>query len=141
MRILFVCTGNICRSPFAAALGPSIDPQHTYTSAGTTALEGEPASRSGITAAHQHYEVGMGGHRATQLTSDMVENADIVYAMEQTHADEASRLDPSARVELLSPDGGPIPDPYGGDETAYLVSYSLIRRALVLRLQPDVKSP
>lgn len=137
MHILFVCTGNICRSPFAEALGPLLSQEHTYASAGTRPLLGEPASATGITTAANHFGADMTSHRARELTPDLVAEADVVFAMEQHHADAVEAMNPQARVELLLPDGGPVPDPYGGDEGAYLVSYSLISRALGLRLHPD----
>ena len=137
MHVLFVCTGNICRSPFAEALGPVTNPEHSYASAGTHAIDGVPASGPGVEVAAKHFELELGDHRAAQLTPALLEEADLVYAMEESNVDDILRLAPTARVELLSPDGGPVPDPYGGDEGSYLVSYSLIKRAVGLRLGPD----
>lgn len=135
MRILFVCSGNICRSPFAEGLARQLTdrPGFEFASAGTIALEGDPAARTGITVAAE-LGVDMGGHRATQLTAQVLATADLVYAMEQAHLDSVLALDPAARVELLSPDRAPMPDPYGGGRAEYLTSYSLIRDALGRRL-------
>ncbi len=136
MQILFVCTGNICRSPFAEALSRqiSLDQDDTFVSAGTIALAGHAASSTGMMVADKVFGVDMHSHRAADLTADVLATADIVYVMEQGHAAAVLALDPHADVELLSPDGSPIPDPYGGDESAYRQSYSLIQQALTSRM-------
>ena len=73
-------------------------------------------------------------HRATHLTAELLASTDLVYAMEEEHIASVLALDPGARVELLSPDGAAIPDPYGGDRSEYRESYSLIADALKERL-------
>jgi len=131
MRILFVCSGNICRSPFAEVLARDLTDRADleFASAGTIALNGNPASAPGIAVAAE-LGVDLSDHRATHLTADVLASTDLVYAMEEEHVASVLALDPGARVELLSRDGEPMPDPYGGDRIEYLASYALIAAAL-----------
>ena len=134
MRILFVCSGNICRSPFAEALARDMDGRSDveYASAGTIALSGNPAAATGIAVATD-LGVDMTSHRATHLTAEVLADSDLVYAMEEEHVTSVLALDPGALVELLSPQGAPLPDPYGGDHLDYAASYSLIADAVQQR--------
>jgi protein-tyrosine phosphatase len=142
VRILFVCSGNICRSPFAEALARDLtdQPDVEFASAGTIALNGNAVSATGIAVAAE-LGTDMTSHRATHLTAEVIETADLVYAMEEEHIASVLALDPGARVELLSAHGEPIPDPYGGDHGEYLASYELIRDALTERLAGGLEAP
>lgn len=135
MRVLFVCSGNICRSPFAEALARDLSDRADveFASAGTIAMNGNRASATGITVAAE-LGVDLTAHRATHLTPQILADSDLVYAMEEEHIASVLAVDPGANVELLSPHGEPIPDPYGGDRGEYRGSYSLIRDALEERL-------
>lgn len=132
---LFVCSGNICRSPFAEAAARSLggDAPRRFSSAGTIAVPGNPATRSGIEAAAD-LGVDISRHRATHLTSAVIAGVDRVWGMEEEHVTAVLDLEPAARVELLDPNQLPIPDPYGADHAAYTASYRLILEALRLRL-------
>jgi protein-tyrosine phosphatase len=136
VRILFVCSGNICRSPFAEVLARDLRADVEFASAGTIALNGNPASATGIAVAAE-LGVDLIGHRATHLTADVLARSDLVYAMEEEHIASVLALDPGARVELLSPEGAPMPDPYGGDRIEYLASYSLIADAVKQRFTEE----
>ena len=142
MRILFVCSGNICRSPFAEALARRLSDRSDleFTSAGTIALTGNPASPTGIAVA-AGLGVDLSDHRATHLTPEVLAKTDLVYAMEDEHIASVLALDPGARVELLSPEGTPMPDPYGGDRLEYERSYTLIATALRERLAEQANRP
>ncbi|MBT8164804.1 MAG: low molecular weight phosphotyrosine protein phosphatase [Acidimicrobiia bacterium] len=142
MRILFLCSGNICRSPFAEVLARQLNDRNDleFASAGTIALSGNPASATGIAVAAE-LGVDMSDHRATHLTAEVLAATDLVYAMEEEHVASVLALDPGARVELLSRNGEPMPDPYGGDRIEYLASYSLIAVALEDRLTDGDERP
>jgi len=102
--ILFVCTGNICRSPLAELLlCRSINtPEITVYSAGTQALVGHqmPEIQQNIA-----MELGVRApetHRAQQLTLQHVEAADLILAMEREHRSEVVRLSPRALRRTFS---------------------------------------
>ncbi len=95
--ILFVCEGNICRSALAeAVMRESITPQLGITtgSAGTRALEGEPADdlTAQVAAAHG---ISLAGHKARQLTPELLAGADMVIT--------ATRQIRSAAVQTYPP--------------------------------------
>jgi protein-tyrosine phosphatase len=89
-------------------------------SAGTAALEGEPMAPNSI-AALKEAGIYMGGHRARQVSEEMIEEAAVVLAMGPRHLAALRRLssDPSAEIHTLPeyatgvPDQEGIPDPYG----------------------------
>ena len=96
--ILFVCTGNVCRSPLAELLlRQSINtPSITTLSAGTQALVGHHMPEIQQDIAAQLGVESAEGHRAQQLTLQHVENADLILGMERYHRSEAVKLSPRA---------------------------------------------
>lgn len=139
-RWLFVCTGNICRSPYAEVVARSLSslPNVEFASAGTIAIPGNPATKPGRSAAE---EAGfdLTAHRATALTADVVGAADRIFGMERHHVDAVLAFDPSAPVETLDIDGNGIFDPYGGSADDYDASYRLIERAVRERLDGEAR--
>jgi protein-tyrosine phosphatase len=118
-RILTVCTGNLCRSPMAEAwLRHRADGDRIQvSSAGLSALVGEPAPQHAVTLLQQK-GLDLSGHRARQLEAAHVVAADLVLVMERWQKAEVERLCPPARgrTYLLAhwQDGAEIKDPYRG---------------------------
>lgn len=138
VRWLFVCTGNICRSPMAEVVARRLAPETIEaSSAGTHAVRGDPATGAGVSVAR---ELGfeLSGHLATPLTGSVVAGADRVFAMEAHHAAAVRSLVPEASVELLDPAGKGIADPYGGTAEDYRSSYQAIVEAVRARLAEDL---
>jgi protein-tyrosine phosphatase len=99
--ILVVCSGNLCRSPFAEGVlrrllterfGPSAP---EVSSVGTIARDGEPATREAIAVASEH-GIDASSHAARRLTREDLAEADLVLAVSAEHRDEVGRLDPQA---------------------------------------------
>lgn len=99
-RILIVCTGNICRSPYAAYI---LQAQLTHSgitwvsvdSAGTGAEPGH-AMAPRISAALAHRGIDTDGFQSKPLTTRLVERADLILTAETSHRASVVRLEPSA---------------------------------------------
>jgi protein-tyrosine-phosphatase len=154
-NILFVCTGNICRSPMAVGILESIlSPQALATakvsSAGTGAMNGMPVSENSVRACEEE-GIDISRHRSRVITRHLLEASDLVLAMERHHAEAMRRLAPdlSDRIHLLSQyaaDGNPavqggVPDPIGGDLEDYRLIFAELRdqiRAALPRLEREI---
>src|SRR6185503_356929 len=124
LRVLFVCTGNTCRSPMAAgALRAALGPEAVrveVASAGTAAWDDQPATPESVAVAAVD-GVDIREHRSRRLTPEILRGADLVIAMERAHARTVQSLgaDPK-RAHVLSewPEPGDaeleVSDPYGG---------------------------
>ena len=113
--ILFICTGNTCRSPLAAALARNrgIDAE----SAGLTGWHGSPATPEADRAAARH-GADLTRHQARPVTEELLKKADQVWVMTSGHWDALNIRFPelAAKAEVLYPE---IPDPYGGNDAVY----------------------
>jgi protein-tyrosine phosphatase len=141
-NILFLCTGNICRSPFAEALCRKIARERGLAgiqadSAGVLALSGNHATAMAQTVAREH-GVDLEDHRAKQITAERVAWADLVLVMEKGHERELMHgFDEAAGKVLLlryfarcgSRNRGVV-DPYGLNYEAYRFCFLDIEEAV-----------
>lgn len=139
MKLLFICTGNTCRSAMAQALAEKMIEDNGLDikvgSAGLFADGHSPASEKAKRAVIR-YGASLEGHVSTPLTEKAAKEADRIYAMTQDHAKllKLSRPDLSDRIELFDPDGKDIPDPYGGSQKVYDDCAERINECLKKRL-------
>lgn len=130
-RILFVCTGNTCRSPLAEGIarreldrrgwGSEVE----VASAGVAAAEGQGASEGSLTVAREE-GLDLSDHRSRLLTREMALEADLILGMSAGHVARVVTLAENASVALLGdfaqgvPRPGPtVPDPFGGPVEVY----------------------
>lgn len=133
VHILFVCTGNTCRSPLAEALCTKLLAErlgcsahdisgrgYVVGSAGLSAYSGGGAAEDAAMVATE-FGADLSGHRSRYLTEDMLARADFVFGMTRSHVLSLARANipgmPPPR--LLSGDGQDIPDPIGSDLETY----------------------
>jgi protein-tyrosine-phosphatase len=129
MQILFVCTGNTCRSPLAAAIASRAADEHGLTdlaaaSAGTSAAEGQPASDGALLVGIERH-LDIVDHRARQLTRELVEQSDLILVMGPHHLDRVDALGGAGKAHLLTDYAShgtahrPVSDPFGGELDVY----------------------
>ena len=129
LRVLFVCTGNTCRSPLAAlALQAELGEDAKAVevrSAGTAAHAGDPASEgSRLVAAAEGLDLS--NHRSRSLSAAMAREAEFVFVMTPAHRAAVEALGvPREQVHVLSEwpapgePGLPVFDPFGASREAY----------------------
>ena len=136
MNILFVCTGNTCRSAMAAGLMDKIVRENNMDvfieSAGIFAVGGDNASKNAILAMKK-YDVDLSLHKSQPVTEELIFNSDLILTMTCEHK---RILEPMAKDKIftLSEYAGrdcDISDPYGGDLVEYEKAASEIYEKLL----------
>ncbi len=151
--VVFVCTGNTCRSPLAEALckkrladvlGCAAEdlPGRGFVvwSAGLAAAPGGPAAPEAVEVARA-YGADLAGHRSRPLTADLAARADHLVVMTRDHARALAQHypRPGARPRLLDPAGADVADPVGHPAPVYAACGEQIWRhleAFVAGLRP-----
>jgi protein-tyrosine phosphatase len=130
--IIFVCTANICRSPMAAellrhALDAEPEPHRSIpvTSAGVSAVDGQPASPNSVEAMRK-VGLSLSDHRSRHLTQTILNDALAVFCMTESHRDimNVQYRELPKRIHLMrefmtDTSDHEIPDPFGGNLRTY----------------------
>jgi len=153
-RLLFVCTGNTCRSPLADVIARRIAADRRWSqlevrSAGIATANGGPASEGAERTAARH-GLDLSRHSSTQLTPELLDWADLVLTMSPLHLARVQEAGGGDKADLLTAfaagsEAGAatdtVPDPFGGSdadfEATFTVLEELVERALH-RLSPLV---
>jgi glycine hydroxymethyltransferase len=129
--ILFICTGNVCRSPMAEALFRRVtDGRGAFRvlSAGLGALDGQPPTSHSVTAMRE-LGLDISGQRSRMLTTELVRMADYIFGMTRGHVETVALLYPAAAEktfllrefdESLDPYEKDISDPIGSSYEVYV---------------------
>lgn len=128
MKLLFVCTGNTCRSPLAEAIARKFAIERGLVdmdigSAGTSAWDGAPASDGALLVGIER-RLDLSGHRSRQITRALIGEMDLIFTMGPHHLERVEALGGEGKSYMLTAypahEGGrAINDPMGGDLDVY----------------------
>jgi protein-tyrosine phosphatase len=152
MKILFVCLGNICRSPLAKGILKSkLKKSHPITEVDSAGFEafhkGDPADARSVAVAADH-GVDLSGHRARMFSTLDFDRFDRIYVMDKKNYQDVAKLARTVGdmdkvdyiMNLLSPEENKhIPDPWYGDSEEFEVVYQMLDEACDAMVR-DIKS-
>lgn len=146
-NILFLCTGNTCRSSMAEGMFKNLIKKHNMedkfnvSSAGTAVNMPLPASDNAISAL-KDFELDLTNHMSRMITREMLEESDLVLAMTEAHKNYVLKLMPEAKGKVFTlieyaTDGekGDIADPYCMDLETYRSCRDEISKYLEMIIQ------
>ena len=138
MNILFVCTGNTCRSPMAEGILKSLNKDIDVCSRGLYVPDATAPSYGSINAMEK-MDIDISSHRSKQLTYADCDDADLIITMTDSHKKTILQACESCSEKTFTlaefaGEEGDISDPFGRDDNAY---YECAKRIYSLILKAD----
>jgi len=141
MKLLFVCLGNICRSPLGEGIMQSLSDKYQLSlyidSAGTSAYHVGEAPDSRSIAVAQKNGISIGDQRSRKLSKKDLITFDIIFAMDASNKSKLfaeAPKDTKAKIYLLREfdtisKGSDVPDPYYGGDSGFDDCFQMIYRS------------
>lgn len=139
MNLLFVCSGNTCRSPLAEVLARKIADRRgledlIVSSAGTNAHDNIPATDEALLVGMER-GLDLTGHRSRKLTPGIVSEADLIFVMTPGHLDQVKQMGGRGKVHVIDEYASGIvnvgiSDPFGGDLETYRNTADILEEEL-----------
>jgi protein-tyrosine-phosphatase len=139
MNLLFVCSGNTCRSALAEALARKIAARRgiedlNVSSAGTNAWDNAPATDEALLVGMER-DLDLTGHRARKLTPEIVSEADLIFVMTPGHIEPVKQMGGRGKAHVIDEYASGtvnegISDPFGGDLETYRHTADLLEQEL-----------
>ena len=129
MRILFVCYGNVCRSPMAEGLARKmLGTLADAESAGTGAMNGRDASKDAIEIMRSRFGIDLSKHRSRRVSDVRMGDFDFIIPMDDSVANDLKGMYPQIRARIM--ESWKIDDPFGKGLAAYERSVMEIQKRI-----------
>ena len=115
VKIIFVCTGNTCRSPIAEGYFKTLSDKYDVQSAGIATYGGDAVSENSVIVMNE-IGINISGKLSLPLTYDMINSADYIVCLSKSHYNALLSIVPKEKLMIL---GDGISDPYGLDIDEY----------------------
>lgn len=135
-KIIFVCTGNTCRSPMAEGIFNALAEERKWQARARSAglFVAEPVVSANSAAVMREQGIDISGHIPMQITDEIIREADLLLTMTDSHKRQLLRggvsPDKVGTLAEFAGEAGDVPDPYGGSIEVYRSTAREIKRLL-----------